>query len=432
MNTRRDAYTIFQSRPRLARNFFVVVSLFLVASAWIVTAQPSPQPRPSPESPALELGPPSSARVDGLSAIIYPLQRLPLRFSHDVHVRGQGMKCVDCHAQARDSIRTRDLLIPTMSDCLTCHELQRDGEPACATCHAFYETTTPELPAPPVDAASAKRVYNPPPGLYLPPAPLIFSHRRHLTAGAQCVDCHGDMVGVALTDRRALPSMRDCWQCHDGEPESPSQDCTTCHLSLGDGRVRTDFPAGKLIPSGTIVPDDHRLDFLSRHATMTDVSREYCQSCHTENFCVDCHNGVTKPVAIHPPNYAQLHAFDAQSDSAQCSNCHSLQSFCLGCHEQTGVGQVRRFTPTGNSFHPDGFTDQVASPNFHGPMARMNLSSCVSCHEEESCIRCHSAINPHGDDFLGRCAAMIERNQNACVRCHVSQADQGNIRMLCQ
>jgi hypothetical protein len=71
----------------------------------------------------------------------------------------------------------------------------------------------------------------------------------------------------------------------------------------------------------------------------------------------------------------------------------------------------------GNAFH-DAQPDWLLA---HGQAARLGMEECASCHEQNSCLRCHSAksgwrINPHGPGFdPGRVA---DRSQMSCAICH--------------
>jgi hypothetical protein len=91
----------------------------------------------------------------------------------------------------------------------------------------------------------------------------------------------------------------------------------------------------------------------------------------------------------------------------------------------------------GRSFHPPGWVEYDASsgqllavrgPNHHAFAAQRNLSACVSCHRESTCVGCHGrpsspagglGFNPHGPAFARRCGALRDHNLRVCLRCHV-------------
>jgi hypothetical protein len=56
-------------------------------------------------------------------------------FSHRMH---RAVDCESCHASARASTRTSDVLIPHMQSCLPCHQQSAAGLDRCSTCHLYH------------------------------------------------------------------------------------------------------------------------------------------------------------------------------------------------------------------------------------------------------------------------------------------------------
>jgi len=57
---------------------------------------------------------------------------------------------------------------------------------------------------------------------------VMWSHRVHLDAGAQCETCHGDMSqSEAVAETKAILAMATCISCHQAH-EAPAE-CVTCH-----------------------------------------------------------------------------------------------------------------------------------------------------------------------------------------------------------
>jgi hypothetical protein len=356
------------------------------------------------------------------SPVIYPEQRLPLVFTHAAHL-GRGMVCVDCHAAAVTSRSAVDNLLP--------------GEDACRGCHAIDRAQPDKQATPPArcDACHVGYVAGQVPArVYLPPPNLKFDHARHVGRGVACTACHGDLAaeGVALATRDQLPRMRLCLDCHDGK-RAPSA-CSTCHLAEV-GVLRTDLDDGALIPSGVVYGDAHDLGFAHHHAAAASRDPAYCAACHRQSFCSDCHAGLVKPMDFHPGDYALTHAADARRNSPDCSACHRKQSFCVGCHERSGVGSRASGFDAADPrarFHPDDWAS-LAGANRHAREARANLDACASCHREDDCLACHTAelgsprVNPHGPGWRGsrRCRALAARNPRMCSRCHIDPAERG-------
>jgi hypothetical protein len=373
---------------------------------------------------ALALGVAAAERMP--SPVIYPLQRLPLSFSHARHL-ALDLACDYCHEGAATSRRGADRNLPAEAVCATCHPIDRaqptkevaPGKPdaRCDSCHPGW------------DGAGA------PPAVLIPTPNLKFNHELHVSRGAACTRCHGDLAAeeVNLATRAQLPRMPLCLECHDGKQARGA--CTTCHLGDRDGRVRTVFPEGQLLPSGTLRGDAHDLRFRTEHAAVARNDEKYCASCHVQSFCLDCHDGVRKPMDIHANDYVSLHALDARRNATECAGCHRQQTFCTGCHARSGVSDDPRTSqferesraegqPVTRRFHPDGWWSgpgELRSRRDHSFEAQRNLRACASCHREEFCRECHgSQINPHPGSWRGslRCRSLLARNGRTCLRCH--------------
>lgn len=410
------------------------------------------------------------------SELIFPPQELPMRFFHGKHVDDAGMDCVDCHSLATQSIRSSDDLLPEMEICLDCHFIE-DGADAyppanCSACHLSFTAENPPQFEEGIEIGpdTFRQVKNWPELPFIPAPNIHFPHKIHIDNAIECATCHTDMLNVDLASRLNLPTMSLCLTCHTGHDDEPSDTCNTCHLSYPDGRLLGELPTqgqprsmveanarparvaarqerkpgfdlfpstDKLIPTGRFRPDDHRLDFLNKHRDVAAADAAYCNTCHTEAWCEDCHNNTLKPIAIHPANYAQLHAIDAMNDSAECNSCHTRQDFCITCHEQTGVTTGNPLNPNGLNFHPEGWVDLTFPQNIgisrerslHAAAAQRNISACASCHTEETCMECHSnqgdlfytvPVKPHPDGWLedGRCGEAQRRNSHVCLKCH--------------
>jgi hypothetical protein len=427
------------------------------------------------EPPALPfLGPPVGG-IYAPSEVIFPAQDLPLRFFHDKHVVGMAkMNCTGCHADALTSTNAADTMMPPMEVCLDCHILEDAFDGAfppsdCTTCHTSYVTDPPvfDEDITQVTADNFREVDNAPALLHIPAPNIKFPHKAHADAKIECAHCHGDMEQVQLATRHNLPTMDLCLDCHTSASDSPPDTCDTCHVTEVDGRLKTAFslptapksqlsaqpttgrlsminfdipmPMGQdarggqallLMPTGRFRPDDHRFDYLEKHRRSASSDEAYCATCHTKAFCTDCHNGVIKPTAIHPPGYAQLHAIDAYGDDTQCSSCHNRQDFCITCHQQVGLSPEKAaFDAADYKYHPTGWVrtqggdTDTGLQSEHAVAAQRNIGACASCHNESLCISCHSTqtltISPHPADWTSRCASLFQRNNNACLKCHL-------------
>jgi hypothetical protein len=390
------------------------------------------------------------------SPLIYPAETVPIAFDHAQHAK-LGATCESCHQNAQSSTSAADNLIPREAACRACHKIDRaqptkavpqgQGAARCDACHTDGKGGK-WLPA-------ASNLPVEPPRVVLARPNLKFNHKLHALRGIACALCHAnaDMQSAPVT-RADLPMMATCLGCHDGKQATGR--CSACHITEADGRLKTKLvsPAtmaagatGPLVPSGSLRGIDAHSTTFKRDHSQAGRDERYCLTCHKRNECIDCHGGVVRPPEIHPADYVSLHAIDARRNTPDCSACHRAQSFCVGCHQRTGVAPDpegglpgrRPNNPFGTgtglkTFHPPGWArDGAGAPietpraGSHSMAARRNIRTCVSCHREDSCLACHSAdptrgptFSPHGPNFAGtaRCRFLAARNQRACLKCH--------------
>jgi hypothetical protein len=347
-------------------------------------------------------------------SVLYPRSRPQLRFPHAKHAE---LPCARCHDGVQGSVSASDRHAPREAVCRSCHaaitraddgpRARLSGTSRCAVCHVGYGGSG--VPA----------------RVQVPPARLRLSHRLHVERGVLCADCHAP----GEDGQPSLPPMAACLGCH--RARKTTDRCTACHLSREDGRLQTRFGEARLEPSGSLRGAAHTPLFKRRHGQLGGAQRRYCDSCHRPAECLKCHAGTLRPMSIHDGDYVTHHALDAERAPASCQSCHRSQTFCLSCHQRLGVAPSSRrggFRPgTGKAFHPPGFNTLQPGPNHHGFAARRNIRSCVSCHQEEGCIRCHGSrstgkggFSPHPPDFgrSSRCRALASRNKRACLKCH--------------
>jgi hypothetical protein len=385
------------------------------------------------------LPPGASTPDEGPSKVVFPPQKITLRFNHKFHLK-QGATCKTCHAAAFTSNSPNDSLIPQGTVCDACHSTDHsdiskvtpgDDEPGkCGFCHMGYQ------------AQDGNRVAR----LDLPRANMIFTHKKHLARNIQCGQCHGSVEELELSTRDQLPRMSGCFHCHQREDAASQGDaksaCTTCHIKsagegpphtigespgLAGGRMRTVFASGTMQPPRWLGNAAHTEDFLQRHRMVAAADSSLCANCHKEDFCTDCHDGRVRPRSIHPSDYISLHPVEARMAMQRCRSCHEEQSFCLTCHMRVGVAMS---SPTGvrdsARFHPPKlvWSDVPVTPQHHKFQAERNLNTCVSCHTERDCVTCHGGngigggFNPHRANFMSGCGLQFRRNPRPCLVCH--------------
>jgi hypothetical protein len=309
-----------------------------------------------------------------------------LKFSHTYHVGEAGIACVDCHKAATTSLASSDDLRATHESCTTCHEEQIGN--TCGFCHVNPDSIEPVPPA--------RRE-------------IAFPHAKHVTmAGVECATCHPGLEKVEHAGPANMPPMTTCNKCHN-DTKAPNT-CESCHTQVA-----------------TLIPGDHLTgSFRKDHRQLTRVGglETQCSTCHTQDFCADCHSsaglidvGMTdlmsdpaprptalrssqtiRPQAAHPVNYRFFHGIDARSKESDCQTCHSTQEFCATCHEAGGNITQGYFKPAWHQV-PDFTRLGVGSGGGkHADAARRDIENCASCHDIEgadpTCITCH--VDPDG------------------------------------
>ncbi len=92
---------------------------------------------------------PLAARI---AKVNVPLRWLPYnRFDHQAHAaipeikaKGQGNWCLPCHENAAASVRSEDVLLPSISLCRSCHFEPGGAQASCRSCHEFHAPQKPD------------------------------------------------------------------------------------------------------------------------------------------------------------------------------------------------------------------------------------------------------------------------------------------------
>jgi len=119
----------------------------------------------------------------------------PIPFSHQHHVRDDGIDCRYCHTSVETSAFAG---IPPLATCMTCHaELFNDAPVLAPLREAYAGGKTLEW----------NRVHDLPGFVY-------FNHSIHIAKGVGCSTCHGAIDRMPLTRRVASLYMQWCLDCH--------------------------------------------------------------------------------------------------------------------------------------------------------------------------------------------------------------------------
>lgn len=169
----------------------------------------------------------------------------PIQFSHYLHAYKNEINCEYCHHAARRSIHGG---VPEGQVCMNCHKFVKKESPEIKKVVAAYEAGTP---------MEWNKVHD-------LPDYVNFAHNRHIRAGVDCTECHGQVklqgeptyetvddgngnevqqIQVdAVMIREPSLQMGWCLDCHAGHPSvdenygenaqlrrSELKDCWTCH-----------------------------------------------------------------------------------------------------------------------------------------------------------------------------------------------------------
>ena len=132
----------------------------------------------------------------------------PIAFSHQDHVTEMKIDCQFCHAYAR---RGPVAGIPSVQRCIGCHRTVLNDQPEIQKIVQYWENAEP-IPW--------IRVHD------LPDF-VRFTHKRHLRAGVNCQNCHGNVGQMDIARQVAPLTMGWCVNCH--KERQASIDCLTCH-----------------------------------------------------------------------------------------------------------------------------------------------------------------------------------------------------------
>ena len=328
-----------------------------------------------------------------------------IRFSHARHVEG-GTECIACHEEVYESTALGQPALPQEKKCLECHK-EKKAANECGFCHA-----APEAP----------RTYAP------REAGLKFNHAAHLErVGEDCAVCHASVPRTGLLEHSRV-SMDTCLGCHEHKAQFAEARCDTCH---------TDLRRYALRPLSAF---SHQGNFLQAHGRAARSATASCGTCHDQNFCTDCHASTVatrlelrQPERvdrwfIHGGDFLARHTLEAKANATSCQQCHGA-SFCASCHREQGLtpglaSALTERTPSPVQPHPPGF-NQPGSPQFHGPAARRDISSCAACHDQGAQSNCVEfprvggiGGDPHPPGWSLR-HGREEINRNAmCLACH--------------
>jgi cytochrome c7-like protein len=138
----------------------------------------------------------------------------PIAFSHQIHAGKLAMNCLYCHYGADKSPIAN---LPPVGVCMGCHKLAMTDRPEVQKLAAYWERG---------EVVPWVEVYR-------LPDHVKFNHKRHVKAGVQCAECHGQVDSMAVLVQYPSLKMGWCITCHRkklNDPKFPATlDCVSCH-----------------------------------------------------------------------------------------------------------------------------------------------------------------------------------------------------------
>ena len=165
----------------------------------------------------------------------------PIAFPHYTHANELGMQCEFCHSEARKSIHAG---VPPTQTCVNCHQYVKADNPVIMQVMEYHNKG---------EAIPWKKVHDLPDYVY-------FAHKRHVKAGVECTECHGQVAEMGkkvmtqnpdgtyteavetVMVRESTLQMGWCLDCHASHPSvdenygeaanlrrAELKDCWTCH-----------------------------------------------------------------------------------------------------------------------------------------------------------------------------------------------------------
>ena len=246
-------------------------------------------------------------------------------------------------------------------------------------------------------------------------ASLRFSHKTHAKNSVSCTTCHVNRETPESNDAQAIPpgwqplrttkivatdvggvfaqkpdvndtfgrpGEKRCLECHFKSREK--SDCGLCHLEKPAPTERT---RKRLGADFVFAHKKHEKFECSRcHPAITEWEKldghkitsnmEDCLVCHNGEDavknCVICHTTTPRP-ADHTRNYEKKHGVAYRADPHKCKMCHE-DSSCVACHSQKPRDHTLAWVR-----------------HRHGIAAQTNPQKCQACHSDPwVCRRCHN------------------------------------------
>ena len=132
--------------------------------------------------------------------------------------------------------------------------------------------------------------------------------------------------------------------------------------------------------------DRHREDVFQgkRCQREWEIKEKTCSHCHSNFYCLRCHEGDNLDREAHPLNFRNNHGIEAKANKENCITCHREYAFCNECHA------IEMVMPKNHSYA--GWSN-TTDGGLHAKSAQSDFDYCQSCHSDLNgdvvCMTCH-------------------------------------------
>jgi hypothetical protein len=197
---RTGKYIEWDVRSSSKKTVFRLRAVGLFLTLLFAATSPLAAQQSEPSLPAKQLVPDNYGE--------HPAPAQPIPFSHKLHVP-LGLHCKDCHTNPDPG---KLMTFPDTNSCMACHRSVAREKPAIRQLADFAKSGKPIPWA----------------RVYVLTRGVTWTHRKHLEAGLQCGNCHGQAAQMdTMSEATSVTAMGVCISCH-AQDKAPST-CETCH-----------------------------------------------------------------------------------------------------------------------------------------------------------------------------------------------------------
>lgn len=249
-----------------------------------------------------------------------------------------------------------------------------------------------------------------------------------------CLKCHAEPGIVGLVKVK-MGGVHQLWVTVTGNTpekivaEVPNSRCLQCHEKLENPKslANLKFDHAKHIKVNNCTDCHAKVVHNEKPITSSDI-KSNCVNCHTKKNvkveqCADCH----KPT--HDEKFKISHSASVKKSTDVCMACHAKQEWAEGI---PGVG--KNFC---QNCHQVSMPHKVEFIKNHGQEYDKNQEACVKCHNSEAvkagskaknCISCHKVEMPHEKGFIDKHFEVYKKNPTVCTACHNAAKEKADYK----